>query len=116
MFWCNLLFTTGHLLHFNKDVNEELFIKYPVSFSLGQVIFIPEGTPEQETLREGGSQDPEDNWLNGRFEGRIEAFDDHLVIGPVEISDSGTFEFRDQNGYLVMTVDLEIIRGEEYFT
>lgn len=116
MFWCNLLFTTGHTLHFQQDVNEELFIKYPVSFSMGQVIFIPEGTSGHETLRELGSQDPEDNWENGRFEGRIVAFADHLVINPVEISDSGTFEFRDQNGYLVLSVDLEIIQGEEYFT
>ncbi|KAG7230281.1 hypothetical protein INR49_024385 [Caranx melampygus] len=98
----------GHILHFNKDVNEQLFIKYPVSFSLGKVTFIPKGTSESEILREGGSQDPNDNWMNGRFEVRIEAFADHLLIEPVESTDTGTFEFRDQSGYLVMSVYLEV--------
>lgn len=70
--------------------------------------FTPKGTSEPETLREDGSQDPEDNWMSERFEMRVEAKDDHLVIDPVESTDSGTFEFRDQNGYLVMSVDLEV--------
>lgn len=50
---------------------------------------------------------------DNHFSGRIRAVIDGIVIDPAEIGDSGTFEFRDPEGNLILSAQLEVIPGKQ---
>lgn len=54
----------------------------------------------------------EDEGTPWNFNRRIQLVKDGIEIDPVEITDSGTFEFRDPHGYLAQTVLVEVENGE----
>ncbi|XP_075959988.1 uncharacterized protein LOC142963158 [Anarhichas minor] len=87
-------------------VNERLLILNPHSITPWTVAFTPEGEKEKQTLMH------ESNLFTdydlGTFTGRMVAVHNGIEIDPVESTDSGTFEFRDQQGYLVQTVQVSV--------
>lgn len=94
-------------------MNEQLVVGYPVAFSLGKVTFTPKGTSEPETISE--KKNNQDYWISEQFEMRVESTYRNFKINDLEISDSGTYKFLDPNGNEVLTVNLEVNKGEEYF-
>lgn len=55
----------------------------------------------------------EDGWSSLPFTGRMLDMRNGLEINPVEITDSGTFEFIDPQGDLAQTVHLLVKPGEQ---
>ncbi|XP_019222001.1 uncharacterized protein LOC100694395 isoform X2 [Oreochromis niloticus] len=90
--------------HYETKWNEYLVIEYPRGAKKWTMTFTPEGKMEPKTLMDG-SLIIKDN----HFSGRIRAVIDGIVIDPAEIGDSGTFEFRDPEGNLILSAQLEVI-------
>ncbi|KAK9518035.1 hypothetical protein VZT92_023363 [Zoarces viviparus] len=87
-------------------VNERLLILTPQSVTPWTVTFTPEGGKKKQSLmHEGGLFTDFDL---GTFSRRMVAVHNGIQIDPVESTDSGTFEFRDQQGYLVQTVQVSV--------
>lgn len=106
---------TGNNRRYDAKVNEHLIILYPSAAASWTVIFTPEGEKEQQTLMEAGNLITGDDWMVGPahyFVGRILLVYNGIKIDPVEITDSGTFEFRDSQGNLAQTVQVEVNHGE----
>ncbi|XP_004545450.3 uncharacterized protein LOC101464849 [Maylandia zebra] len=89
--------------HYETRWNEHILIEYPRGPKKWTVTFTPEGQMDPETLMDG-SLIIKDN----RFSGRIHAVMDGIIINSTEIRDSGTFEFRDPDGNLILSARLEV--------
>ncbi|XP_023252001.1 uncharacterized protein LOC111646677 [Seriola lalandi dorsalis] len=102
--------------YYDPMVNEPLIIEYPtaITFTLGEVTFTYKGNMEPKIqLRRAGNPDREENWnlWQRHFMGRLTVLHKGLQIDPVEIADSGTFHFRDTQGNLIQTVNLDVKQG-----
>ncbi|XP_039670295.1 uncharacterized protein LOC120567398 isoform X2 [Perca fluviatilis] len=86
--------------HYNTNVNERLLIQNPTFVATWTVTFTPAGEVENNTLMEAGNLVTDDS--------RIRIVPKGIEIDPVNIIDSGTFEFRDQQGYLAQIVIVEV--------
>ncbi|XP_053180110.1 uncharacterized protein LOC128363195 isoform X1 [Scomber japonicus] len=97
--------------HYTGDdvKKDRLHISYPNDFTPWDVTFSPKGTKTKVTVMEAG--DPLETDLfseSGKFEGRIQEEPNGLTIDPVENTDSGVFEFRDNDGNLALVVHLDL--------
>ncbi|XP_039670293.1 uncharacterized protein LOC120567397 isoform X3 [Perca fluviatilis] len=81
-------------------VNERFVIENPSLDATWTVTFTPAGEVEKNTLMEAGNLVTDDR--------RIRIMRNGIEIDPVNIIDSGTFEFRDQQGYLAKIVELRV--------
>lgn len=95
-------------IHYDVKANARFLIAYPSAAEMWAVTFTPEGQMEPRT-RMIGSQIIKDNW----FIDRIQALTKGIEIDPVEKMDSGTFEFRDPEGHLVLIGQVKVIEGEQ---
>ncbi|XP_035983244.1 uncharacterized protein LOC105939834 isoform X2 [Fundulus heteroclitus] len=95
---------------YNPKVNEHLLITNPFT-----------GGPWTVTFK----QETEDEWVTVMKDGRLLHGDDifseritiqsyGIEIYPVESTDSGTFEFRDQQGNLALSVQVEVIHESHH--
>ncbi|CAK6956583.1 uncharacterized protein LOC128363195 isoform X1 [Scomber scombrus] len=91
-----------------KENGQLLRILYPDGFTPWDITFSPKGTKTRVTLMEAGYlyEDLFSETVN--FDGRIEKVHNGLEINLVESTDSGVFEFRDQEGNLALVVHLDI--------
>ncbi|XP_078116824.1 uncharacterized protein LOC144524437 isoform X1 [Sander vitreus] len=85
------------------NVNERLVIDSPSLDATWTVTFTPAGEVEKNTLMEAGNLVTDDR--------RIQIMPNGIEINPVNIIDSGTFEFRDQQGHLAQIVEV-IVKDE----
>ncbi|KAM6952211.1 uncharacterized protein PEZ65_010451 [Lycodopsis pacificus] len=108
-----LLEVRGFQRDYIRKVNERLLILNPQGFTSWTVAFTPEGGKEKQSLMNEGNLFTD--YDLGTFTGRMAAMHNGIVIDPVESTDSGTFEFRDQQGYLVQTVQVSV-NPEEFAT
>ncbi|KAM4555817.1 uncharacterized protein PAE49_014768 [Odontesthes bonariensis] len=92
-----------NIKHYDVDLKNTLFVKYPWHGGPWTVTF--KVTGEEHEVMKDGKLVGEDLW----FFRRISAWEDGIEIYPVERRDSGTFEFRDQNGNLAMAVNLNLL-------
>ncbi|XP_031175527.1 uncharacterized protein LOC116064437 isoform X2 [Sander lucioperca] len=86
--------------HYHTNVNERLLIQNPSFDATWTVTFTPAGEVENNTLMEAGNLVTDDR--------RIQIMPKGIEINPVNIIDSGTFEFRDQQGHLAQIVIVEV--------
>ncbi|KAK5925117.1 hypothetical protein CgunFtcFv8_017666 [Champsocephalus gunnari] len=99
----------------NYKINEQesLLMPYPFSDTPWTVTFKAEGQEYEETLLKAGRlhrgyQSDSGHWtLPDRTQFKAHG----IEISPVEVSDSGTFRFRDQGGHLAKIVEL-VVYGE----
>ena len=106
---------TEYTRHYTGDdvKKDRLHISYPNDFTPWDVTFSPKWTKTKVTVMEAG--DPLETDLfskSGKFEGRIQEEPNGLTIDPVENTDSGVFEFRDNDGNLALVVHLDLEDGE----
>ncbi|XP_051810623.1 uncharacterized protein LOC110965024 isoform X2 [Acanthochromis polyacanthus] len=94
--------------HYTKHVDEYLIIEYPWDNGTWLVNFQPKGTTNNITLIKDGLKQLED-W----FDWRLEILSAGIKIVVLEIKDSGTFEFRDKKGDLVLVAHLEMKEKQE---
>ncbi|KAL6117691.1 uncharacterized protein ACO6RY_15423 [Pungitius sinensis] len=96
--------------HYNREVNEEVLIENPPNIHPWTGAFRPELEMENQTLMRGGRllTEEESDSHSVSFAGRLQAVSGGMRISRVEITDSGTFAFRDRDGYLVLTADLRV--------
>lgn len=73
-----------------------------------------DGIGGEMVIREG--ETPEFDFNTGHFRGRLHAVRNGIEIDPVEMGDSGTFEFRDDDGNLAQTVRVNVEPGEQHQT
>ncbi|XP_035806596.2 uncharacterized protein LOC111572170 [Amphiprion ocellaris] len=92
-----------HVRHYTKRVDEYLIIEYPWDNGAWLVNFQPKGTTDNITLIKDGLKQLED-W----FDWRLEIQSAGIKLDALEITDSGTFEFRDKKGNLVLVAHLEM--------
>ncbi|XP_078116829.1 uncharacterized protein LOC144524438 isoform X2 [Sander vitreus] len=86
--------------HYYTNMNERLLIQNPTFVATWTVTFTPAGEVENNTLMEAGNLVTDDR--------RIQIMPKGIEINPVNITDSGTFEFRDQQGHLAQIVIVEV--------
>ncbi|XP_069577453.1 uncharacterized protein [Brachyistius frenatus] len=89
-------------IDYYKKVDEHLYINFPSSKGTWTVTFMPLEERIPKTVLKAGQLVLKDNWF---FE-RIKVGSSGLEIGPLESSDSGTFEVTDQDGNRGLTVNL----------
>lgn len=100
-------------MQYDKLVGEKLIIEYPSANSAWTVIAKLNEIRKSVTLVDGGTVVTERN-LDGRpFSDRVELLRDGLKIYPLKISDSGTYEFKDPQNNIGLTVQLKVEYGEE---
>ncbi|XP_073343485.1 uncharacterized protein [Pagrus major] len=92
--------------HYDTNVNERLFIKNPIEGYPWTVTFTPEDNFRKSTLMEEGNLVTD--WTLMNFSGRIENLSDGIEIDPVEIIDSGIFEFTDLEGNLALVATVTV--------
>lgn len=92
-------------------VDEELYMTYPFPSSW-TVTFIREGESEEDVLIRKGNLVYQMHSVRSPFTGRFEALSEGISIAPLRRGDSGTFEFKDQDGNLAQRVQLEVMQGE----
>lgn len=90
-------------------------MRYPFSDTPWTVTFKAEGQEYEETFLKAGRlhrgyQSDSGHWT---LPDRIQFKDHGIEISPVEVSDSGTFRFRDQGGHLAKIVELVVYGGEQ---
>ncbi|XP_068570783.1 uncharacterized protein [Cebidichthys violaceus] len=102
---------------FQRDIsttmNERLLIPNHQSITPWTVVFTSEREKKNRTLMYGGKLLTDDDL--GTFTGRMVAVRNGIEINPVESTDSGTFEFRDHQGYLFQTVQV-LVKPEQFAT
>lgn len=96
---------TEQTRHYETRWNEHILIEYPRGPKKWTMTFTPKGQMDPETLMDG-SLIIKDN----RFSGRIRAVMDGIIINS---RDSGTFEFRDPEGNLILSAQLEVTHGKQ---
>nr|XP_046262346.1 uncharacterized protein LOC124068277 isoform X2 [Scatophagus argus] len=93
--------------HYDTKVNTRLFIQKPFVDVPWTVTFTREGETEQIPLMKDGKPFKESSWnLEASFRRRISFLHDSIEIAPVQIRDSGTFEFRDPQGNLAESAEV----------
>ncbi|XP_056294998.1 uncharacterized protein LOC130209400 isoform X2 [Pseudoliparis swirei] len=100
-----LLKVREQTFNYTSKVNERLLIPNPAGNALWTVTFSTEEKKEH-ILMQTGRLLTEDGWSSLPFTGRMLDMRNGLEINPVEITDSGTFEFIDPQGDLAQTVHL----------
>ncbi|KAK5897111.1 hypothetical protein CesoFtcFv8_010202 [Champsocephalus esox] len=103
----------------NYKINEQesLLMPYPFSDTPWTVTFKAEGQEYEETLLKAGRlhrgyQSDSGHWtLPDRTQYKAHG----IEISPVEVSDSGTFRFRDQGGHLAKIVELVVYGDKDPF-
>ncbi|XP_059202103.1 uncharacterized protein LOC131981704 [Centropristis striata] len=94
-----------HASHYNAKMDEEIFIENLFGGSLWTVYFTREddqGYFFGPLIEKGRLQN------RSTFKKRLQIYDDGITIDPVRHGDSGTFEFRDQQGNLAQIVKLVV--------
>ncbi|XP_073342579.1 uncharacterized protein [Pagrus major] len=97
--------------YYDPKVGDQLLITNPFKEGPWTVTFTPVGDLKKQTLMEAGDLVVEDDWRTTSFSGRIQVMQNAIEIDPVEITDSGTFEYRDTRGNLAQVVTVEVIPG-----
>ncbi|XP_041800145.1 uncharacterized protein LOC121611590 [Chelmon rostratus] len=101
-----LLAVEGTYRRYDATVSKRLFIKNPTAADSWTVTLTPEGETEPRRLINAGQLE----WsMSKLFARRITLLRDGIEIYPVESIDSGTFEFRDPQGNLAQTVQVEVV-------
>ncbi|XP_034739633.1 uncharacterized protein LOC117951812 isoform X2 [Etheostoma cragini] len=85
---------------YSTKVKTQFVIDIPPGDATWTVTFTTSGGDKKNTLMEAGNLVTDNR--------RIRIMPEGIEINPVNISDSGTFEFRDQQGVLVQTVELVV--------
>lgn len=80
-----------------------LFVEYPGTWGPWTVTFTPEGRRDSVPII-SDRRIIQDDWFNGR----IHVATDGIEITPVAGKDSGIMSFRDQDGNLIMNVEVEV--------
>ncbi|XP_040031172.2 uncharacterized protein LOC120818287 isoform X2 [Gasterosteus aculeatus] len=96
--------------YYNTKVHDEVLIENPMAIRLWTVAFTPVGEKENQTLMSGGRllrEEELDSYSVG-FAGRLRSVGGGVQIYPVQITDSGTFAFRDRRGHLFQTAELVV--------
>lgn len=104
---------TENSKHYDPKVGDVLLITNPYTDDPWTVTFIPVGGFEKQTLMEEGYLVAQNDQRTLSFSGRIQLRRKAIEIDPVEITDSGTFEYRDPQGNLAQVVTVEVIQGEQ---
>lgn len=94
-----LLEVKAHKRYLDGKVNEHLFIPNPQSTNRWTVIFRPEDDVDT---------DIQVTDYDSPFEGRVRIRGNGITIDPVEITDTGIFEFRDPEGNVAQTVQVAV--------
>ncbi|XP_042274981.1 uncharacterized protein LOC121901943 isoform X1 [Thunnus maccoyii] len=104
------LIVQEHKTYYDAKVNEELRITYPVAFTPWHMAFTPKGEKKSIMLMRAGNLVEEDDSMSESFtlRWRIYKMKTALFIDPVESTDSGAFEFRDQEGNLALVVQVKV--------
>ena len=102
---------TGDSQYYELNVGDRLLISNPYTGDSWTVTFTPAGDDEKQIVMEGGYLAMIEDWE--LFSGRIQLRRKAIEIDPVEITDSGTFEYRDPHGNLAQVVKVEVIFGEQ---
>ncbi|XP_030252209.1 uncharacterized protein LOC115568769 [Sparus aurata] len=97
--------------HYDPKVGDVLLITNPYTDDPWTVTFIPVGGFEKQTLMEEGYLVAQNDQRTLSFSGRIQLRRKAIEIDPVEITDSGTFEYRDPQGNLAQVVTVEVIQA-----
>lgn len=96
--------------YYNTKVYDEVLIENPMAIRLWTAAFTPVGEKENQTLMSGGRllrEEELDSYSVG-FAGRLRSVGGGVQIYPVQITDSGTFAFRDRRGHLFQTAELVV--------
>lgn len=112
---CCVLSHTELRRYYNTKVHDEVLIENPMAIRLWTVAFTPVGEKENQTLMSGGRllrEEELDSYSVG-FAGRLRSVGGGVQIYPVQITDSGTFAFRDRRGHLFQTAELVVDPGEQ---
>eukprot|EP00064_Thunnus_orientalis_P020819 superscaffoldBa00005948_g20967 len=107
------LIVQEHKTYYDAKVNEELHITYPVAFTPWNMAFTPKGEKKSIMLMRAGNMVEEDDSMSESLNliGRLQEVNEGIEIYPVESTDSGAFEFRDQEGNLVLVVQVKVEDG-----
>ncbi|XP_051810629.1 uncharacterized protein LOC110965024 isoform X7 [Acanthochromis polyacanthus] len=97
-----------HTRHYTKHVDEYLIIEYPWDNGTWYVKFLPKERTTDITLIDDGVKHSE-KW----FDWRLEILSSGIKIVALEITDSGTFKFRDKKYNLVLVTHLEMKDKED---
>ncbi|XP_044220676.1 uncharacterized protein LOC122991107 [Thunnus albacares] len=104
------LIVQEHKTYYDAKVNEDLYITYPVAFTPWNMAFTPKGKKKSIMLMRAGNLVEEDDSMSESLNliGRLKEVNEGIEIYPVESTDSGAFEFRDQEGNLVLVVQVKV--------
>lgn len=105
------VFHTAKQINYDKMVDDEIYMTYPFPSSW-TVTFTREGESEEDVLIREGNLVYQMHSVLSPFTGRFEAYSEGISIAPLRRGDSGTFEFKDQDGNLAQRVQLEVMQGE----
>lgn len=93
--------------YYELNVGDRLLISNPYTGDPWTVTFTPTWDDEKQIVMEGGYLAMQENWEI--FSRRIQLRRKEIEIDPVEITDSGTFEYRDPHGNLAQVVTVKVI-------
>lgn len=106
----SILSNTEDTQYYDPKVKERLFIGNHWTGRPWSVTFKKYVENEQDTVIQHGQL-----VFKSMFYGRINIQHNGIEIYPVEPTDSGTFEFTDQQGNLALSVHVDVTRGEAQY-
>ncbi|XP_077389134.1 uncharacterized protein LOC144026364 [Festucalex cinctus] len=107
------LTVTGYDNNYIPKKDSFFNMEYPLSFTPWDITFKPNmGDPI--TVMRAGRLTNEDHYSQGdsHFEDRLDVDSQSLEIISVKAEDSGIYEFRDKEGFLVFVANVEVKEGE----
>lgn len=88
-------------------------MRFPVSFKPWDITFKPRmGESDPIRVMRSGRLTNDDYFGDSRFEDRLVLESHNLEILSVKVEDSGTYELRDNNGFLVFVANVAVEEGE----
>ncbi|XP_037117387.1 uncharacterized protein wu:fc21g02 [Syngnathus acus] len=104
------LIVTEHLNNYQPKEDTHLTLRFPVTFTPWDITFKPmmdDSTPIR-VMRSGRMSNNYGYSEEPHFEDRLSLDTGSLEITTVKVEDSGVFEFRDKDGFLVFVANLDV--------
>ncbi|XP_077433828.1 uncharacterized protein LOC144058974 [Vanacampus margaritifer] len=107
---------TGYNNDYISKEDSHFHMQYPLSFNPWDITFKPSMGDPITVMRSGRLSNLNDYREDSHFEHRLFLEPDRLEINPVKVKDSGIYEFRDNDGFLVFmaSVDVEEVETPAY--
>ncbi|KAM4733030.1 uncharacterized protein FYW61_008611 [Anableps anableps] len=96
--------------YYDPKVNDHILITNPWTGGPWTVTFKQDSEDKPVTVIEDGRL----SWTANRFSGRMSVQRDGIEINHIEAEDSGTFEFRDQQGNLALSAQVDVIHESHH--